>query len=685
MRQFIPQTLIFIALYTVLGNLVYSQELELQGTVDYGNQKPRPSVEIAAGTLSYFGDVGRLNGNAQYSQLNWGYSITMRNPISEAFSLDFSALFGTVRHQENLPGQMVNFETPIQMGSASITYNFNNFLPKQRSITPYLSVGIATMEFNPKADMRDADGNLYYVWDNGTLMNAPQKGAKSDEARPVYRDYNYETDWREIQGGSGAFSLRTLAIPLAVGANITVNDKWKVRMGASYLHTFTDNLDGVNSETPRLSGVNKRNDALLFSSIGIAYNLHHTRKNPTNYDKLNNDYFPGLDIDDEDADGVVDIGDKCPATPEGVKVDVFGCPVDGDKDGVPDYLDDELNTPTGILVNLKGVTATDEELAKMYQLYIDPAGSPNYDKSQTYTADVNRNKVNMASKNKGFRVEVINSDELSPEEIARLLSIADIKAIETENGMEFYIDEIKNRYDAVQKFLQLNKLHIPARILQVEDGEYFELSQSEIEHAAIFEDEIDENVIVFRVQLGAFKYKLSRNVFKEVSDLIVIEGNDSMTRYVSGSFNTMQDAATHKVNLLLKGYEGAFVTAYRGGKRITLKEAGATVDAKEEDITPKVSNNINPNLVKYTLQLGTFAGRVPAETLGKYMSLGNVRPVRNTEGVTNYVYGSFNNLADAKAALSDVKEKGFDEVLITGEFNDKSITAEEAMKIRGEN
>jgi hypothetical protein len=684
MRQFTPQTLIFIALYSVVGNLVYGQEQVPAATVSYENQKPRPSIEIGAGTLSYFGDVGNLNGNAQYSQLNWGYSITMRNPISDAFSIDFAALFGKVRHQENIPGQMVNFETPIQMGSASLTYNFNNLLPRQRSITPYLSVGIATMEFNPKADMRDADDNLYYVWDNGTLMNTPQKDAKSDEARPVYRDYNYETDWREIQGGSGAFSLRTLAIPVAAGANITVNDIWKVRMGASYLYTFTDNIDGINSETTGITGATNRKDALLFSSVGIAYNLHHRKKNPGGYNNLNDDYSPGLDLDDEDADGVVDLGDKCPTTPEGVKVDAFGCPVDNDSDGVADYLDDEINSVKGAVVNLKGVTVTDEELAKMYQLYIDPAGSPNYDKSQTYTADVNRNKVNMASRSKGYRVEVIDSDNMSPEDIARILSISDIKAIETDSGMDFYIDKIDNKYDAVQKFLQLNKLHIPARILQLDAGEYFELSESEIKHAAIFEEERDENAIVFRVQLGAFKYKLSRNVFKEVSDLLVIEGNDGLTRYVSGSFNSMQDAATHKVNLLLKGYEGAFVTAYRGGKRITLKEAGATVDAKE-DITPQVANNINPNLVKYTLQLGTFTGRVPAETLGKYMSLGNVRPVRNTDGVTTYVYGSFNNHADAKAELANLKGKGFNEAIITGEFNGKSISAEEAMKIRGEN
>lgn len=45
------------------------------------------------------------------------------------------------------------------------------------------------------------------------------------------------------------------------------------------------------------------------------------------------------DVGDADGDGVPDDKDKCPNTPEGVKVDKDGCPLDSDGDGVPDYLD----------------------------------------------------------------------------------------------------------------------------------------------------------------------------------------------------------------------------------------------------------------------------------------------------------------------------------------------------------
>lgn len=42
---------------------------------------------------------------------------------------------------------------------------------------------------------------------------------------------------------------------------------------------------------------------------------------------------------DADGDGVKNSKDKCPATPKGVAVDEFGCPLDTDRDGIPDYLD----------------------------------------------------------------------------------------------------------------------------------------------------------------------------------------------------------------------------------------------------------------------------------------------------------------------------------------------------------
>lgn len=61
---------------------------------------------------------------------------------------------------------------------------------------------------------------------------------------------------------------------------------------------------------------------------------------------------------DADGDGVPDSKDQCPGTPQGVRVDEFGCPLDSDGDGVPDYMDECPGTPAGAKVDAKGCEIT---------------------------------------------------------------------------------------------------------------------------------------------------------------------------------------------------------------------------------------------------------------------------------------------------------------------------------------
>ena len=68
----------------------------------------------------------------------------------------------------------------------------------------------------------------------------------------------------------------------------------------------------------------------------------------------------GVDVDmngcpaDSDGDGIANYLDKCPGTSQGVVVDMNGCPVDADGDGVPNYRDACPNTPTGEVVDTNG-------------------------------------------------------------------------------------------------------------------------------------------------------------------------------------------------------------------------------------------------------------------------------------------------------------------------------------------
>ena len=61
---------------------------------------------------------------------------------------------------------------------------------------------------------------------------------------------------------------------------------------------------------------------------------------------------------DYDGDGVYDRIDRCPDTPKGCVVDMYGCSVDSDGDGVCDGLDLCANTAKGDSVDAHGCSAT---------------------------------------------------------------------------------------------------------------------------------------------------------------------------------------------------------------------------------------------------------------------------------------------------------------------------------------
>jgi hypothetical protein len=78
--------------------------------------------------------------------------------------------------------------------------------------------------------------------------------------------------------------------------------------------------------------------------------------------------FKYIENEDSDNDKVNDLKDNCPGTPESVKVDKKGCPLDSDNDGIADYMDKEPNTPKGSIVDTFGATLKYDDRTEQRQL-----------------------------------------------------------------------------------------------------------------------------------------------------------------------------------------------------------------------------------------------------------------------------------------------------------------------------
>ncbi len=677
----------FQILLLVFSALLYSVEVAAQlpavatdGINSSEQRLFRPKLQMGFGMLHYSGDVGNLGGVSQSTQLNWGHHLLLQNPLGQGFDLNVFALFGKISAAERLPQSMPNFQTDIKMGGASISYNFHHLLPSKRLLTPFVSLGITSFEFNPKGNTKDQFGRAYHHWSDGTVRSFAENSPNASVAIPLIVDNTFETDLRMAEGSQNLYALRAISIPVGAGADIELSKKFNLRLAAELHFTNSDYLDGIAYETQGLN----RNDRLLYTSIGLSYNLHHDRK-PLNHEKPK-EINTTLPEEDEDGDSVSDFADLCPCTPAGVSVDEHGCPLDSDKDGVPDYLDKEPNSAPGAYVDADGITMTDAQFERQYKIYLGELFDQNFEKSTTSTTDLARNTLQLGSRKRGYRVVLDADAGLSNEELAKVLSIPDIQAREVDGRTSYYAGDYTSTSQLLTA-LSTFKLSGLAYSLQYNDfGKLTEIDEDALfggtEYAELL-DLLGGNEIVFRVQIGAFSKAVSPKLFKDIPNVLVIPGDDGLTRYVSGSYKSIQEAAKHRVNLLLKGYEGAFVTAYRGGKRITLKEAGATVtESPGQKNEPKAQ--INKDFVKYAVQLGVFKGRIPAETLSNYMSLGNVRPLRTDDGTTKYIHGSFETPEQARIAMEDLRKRGFKDIFVVGDFNGQVITTEEAKKLRSE-
>ena len=420
--------------------------------------------------------------------------------------------------------------------------------------------------------------------------------------------------------------------------------------------------------------------------------------------------------EDSDGDSIVDHIDICAKTPPNTEVDAFGCPVDDDVDGVPNSFDDELLTYEGVIVNNKGVTMTDDDFLLAFKIYKDSTGEySEWDTilNKSYSGPLrsritqeDRKKVEKPKPKKDLFI-VIGSDVqgVTAEDLWEKLADRDFQVKESGDSIMYVLggyneqelsDKIKELEDndvEVQGIVEIaeNKEITPLREEKVD-----QIKNSPVQPAK--EDNSNENMVpviatndnvpTFRVQIGAFNRKISKSVFKGIPNVVGIKGDDGLYRFFSGSYIDKSEAASHKVDLSLSGYNDAFLVAFQNGKRITLKEAGFEVnDNFKENI--EISSNISstpidPEMVRFRVQVGAFKEKVPEDILANFKSLGSVMAITNAgQGYTKYYMGDFTEYKNVLKFRSKLAESGLIDCFIVGEFQKNIITSREALNLLG--
>jgi hypothetical protein len=687
----------------------------------------KPTIGLGSGMFSFFGDLYQKHFQSpQVSRI--GYELNVTQALNSYLQFNFNVLYGNLGANERFvnSGRNLNFESRIFLGGVQVIYDFGNFLPADREASPYLLTGFETFEFTSKTDLYDAKGNRYYYWSDNSIRNMSETDPNAENAVEIKRDYTYETDLQKLnRDGFGKYPEHSFAIPVGIGVRFKLNDYLNFNVGTTMHFTMTDYIDGVTANSTENRAGNKSKDRFMMTSFGLSYNFGITKGKHTpeeeNFFKDNGADFLALENEDQDGDGVIDFLDSCQGTPVGVPVDVKGCPLDDDEDAVPTYKDVEINSRVDAYVDEKGLELTDSVIAYRYNFYMDSVGA--FAKVEVH--DHNGALIKNRFLEKEYAVELgIFKTGLPPELMTQFLSIDDISTTVLDDSTTVYTaGNFSGRQEAETRkqellasgltnikvvYKQRGTFHDPEDDDAAGPSEGKEIvinpkgntgpekntgskNVNKNEHVyrdgktarGIIPGEIKTPGMVFRVQLGAYRKPLSNNVFPEVSDLIEIKTDDSLYKYMTGTFKTIDGAAKHKATMLLKGYEGAFITAYKDGNRISLKKAGATPINAVEDIT-EVSDHapisgVTKKLVVYKVQVGAFKNNVPAQQ-AKFEKIKITK--ESSKGFNRYLTGEFSDYASAAKYKDDLLSSNtVAEAFVIAYFNGQIISLQEAAEL----
>lgn len=224
--------------------------------------------------------------------------------------------------------------------------------------------------------------------------------------------------------------------------------------------------------------------------------------------------------------------------------------------------------------------------------------------------------------------------------------------------------------------------------------------------------------IIFKVQIGAFKIVIPQDAFKGLSPITGEKAPKSQyTKYMVGSFRTIEAAREVLTDVRDMGYDDAFIVSYKNGTRMSLFEARnevrsgsgeevrkyqqlaeselnaikgkqpvSTVDIIKtvEPDYPTIENQVQAENVKnisglmYTVQVGVFKKLITAD---KLYDLSPIYKEQTQYGFTRYTKGIYDNYEEAVKEKTRIVNVGIKDAFVSAYFNGKRMRVSEAQAL----
>ncbi len=662
-----------------------------------------PRIGLGIGMLSFFGDVGN-NYNHHPTVSSIGYDLSISSRVLNNFDVNCNVLLGTMSASERSNNRNLNFQSDVSAVGFGVSYDFGHLFKKQPRVNPFISLGIEAFEFKSKADLYDAEGNMYHYWSDGSIRNSEETESNLATAKIIQRDYVYESDLRNLDlDGFGKYQERNVAIPIGIGANMILGKGFSCQLSTNLHYTFTDLLDNVTAESIGDRKGDNLTDRFLFTKVALSYSIGGKDDKFSDPSELDWQDLFLKDTIDSDLDGVPDLADKCANTSDSIRpVDENGCPEDLDKDGVPDLFDNELETPPFSRVSNSGIAWTDDLYMQDYLRWMDSTGEYNNDTDY----EIERNSIKSSdlpyynlrprpARNKEELIVVLDGQQTGVEanDLSKYLHFKRFKSIQKGDSTFFVLGDIENRNEAYALLDQVKDLGYSGAQIVKASTKNGRTKLKRVKQPNNFVAPKDlpplSKGMVYWVQIGAFTKTISHAVFSDVPGLVSLKGNDGFTRYLSGSFVDGKEAINRMLELRNAGYEKSFIRVFKDGAATTLAEGGFNVPEGVEDDPnhgdESIDGAIDKSMVSFTVLVGEFTATIPLDILDIFLEIGGIEPVTNSQtNKVQYVSGKYNNIYEAEEQMHLFQREGIENAYIVGLFKGKVISVNEAEGLLGQ-
>ncbi len=239
----------------------------------------------------------------------------------------------------NIAEGNINLDNYLTVGAE---FQFNNYL---------------LPEFKPELSLFYAKGNYNEAWinkDSTDIYRFAINGVY--EYHPVYNGVvipfaKAGIGYENFSDNSNSGNHNSAYGDVGVGAKLLLTKQWALKAEMLYMLKNNDtrwdsNFDILVGVTYAFGGEQTSYES---SSKEQKEQESNTKEDENSVVAASGDLFA-----DDDGDGVLNSKDKCPNTPQGVKIQANGCEIDSDGDGVADSKDSCPNTPAGAKVDAKG-------------------------------------------------------------------------------------------------------------------------------------------------------------------------------------------------------------------------------------------------------------------------------------------------------------------------------------------